>query len=296
VLTSYHNHSHWSDGRASVEAMIHEARRVGLAELGVSDHLVLSPHGDTPFWSMDPKRLPAYLDRLAQLRAEAIPRLRIGLELDWLPGQQDAIAGALDDPRFDFAIGSVHQVMGLHVDSAPERLRRLGDQAHAALYERYWGLVRDMAASGLFDIAAHLDLPKKLLARPPAGKERDVRPDDFVAAQRRPGPPSVGDAPNVDEALDAIAEAGMTVELNTAGWDAPCQECYPSPRILAACHTRGIPVTINADAHSAQHLLRHFERAVSTLATAGYREVMRFEGRRAIPQPLADFDTALVQP
>jgi histidinol-phosphatase (PHP family) len=294
MLTGYHNHSLHSDGRASPANMLAEAARLGMGELGISDHLVLDPHGDTPSWSMEPGQLSHYLDHLEALRSEAeSPRLRIGIELDWLPGQHGVIAEALDDPRYDYAIGSVHQVMGLHVDSAPERLGRLGPQAMEALNVRYWALVREMAETGLFDIAAHLDLPKKLHPRPSVGMQGDDRADGVAAAHRRRDKPQVGDAPNVSEALDAIAKAGMTVELNTAGWDMPCRECYPSPAILAACHDRGIPVTIGADAHSAAHLLRHYDMAVRLLQRVGYTEVMRFEARRATPQPLAAFAAAL---
>ena len=273
MLTSYHNHSLWSDGRGSLQSMLSAAQQWGLDELGISDHLVLDPHGATPSWSMQPYRLPAYLDALDKARREALPRLRIGIELDWISGQREAIAAALDDPRYDYAIGSVHRVMGLHVDSAPERLGQLGPEALEALYDRYWALVRDMAHSGLFDIAAHLDLPKKLLPNS-----------------------TIGEARGLDEALDAIAAAGMVVELNTAGWDMPCQECYPSPRILAMCKAHCIPVTIAADAHSTQHLLRHFDRAVRLLGDLGYGSVARFEGRRILHQPLEDFAATLARP
>jgi histidinol-phosphatase (PHP family) len=297
MLTGYHNHSLHSDGRAAPETMLAEAARLGMGELGISDHLVLDPHGEPPFWSMEPQRLAHYLDSLDALRSRAGgPRLRIGIELDWLPGRQGAIAEALDDARYDYAIGSVHQVMGLHVDSAPERLQRLGPEAMGRLHEHYWSLVREMAASGLFDIAAHLDLPKKLHPRPSAGLQRGDRADGLAAAHHRAPTPQVGDAPNLGEALDAIAAAGMTVELNTAGWDMPCRECYPSPAILAACHDRGIPVTIGADAHSPVHLLRHYDLALRLLQRIGYTELMRFEARRAIPQALADFAGALDRP
>ena len=320
MLTSYHNHSQWSDGRGSLLNMLYAAQRMGLDELGISDHLVLDPHDDIPRWSMHPTALPDYLAALSEGRRDDAPCLRIGLELDWLPGQRDAIAAATDDPRLDYAIGSVHQVLGLHVDSALDHLGQLGPQALQAMYDRYWVLVAEMASSGLFDIAAHLDLPIKLHVRPSAAMQRDDRADGYAAAHRRMGTtrqaamqpddradgyaaahrrqqaPSVGDSAGVEPALDAIAAAGMTVELNTAGWDMPCRECYPSPRILAACHERGIPVTIGADAHSTQDLLRHFDRAVKLLQQIGYREIMRFEGRRAIPQPLADFAAALDRP
>ncbi len=274
MLTSYHNHSRLSDGFTLPKYLVVEALRLGIDELGISDHLVLDPHGYPPDWSMPPEELPAYLDTLEALQADDGPTLRIGIELDWIPGQGDAIAAALDDPRFDYAIGSVHQVSGMHVDSAQRRLNMLDPGAMERLYYRYWELVRDMARSGLFQVAAHLDLPRKLLSA-------------------RSVVPWPDQAPNVGEALDAITEAGMVVELNTAGWAMPSAECYPSPRLLAACKERGIPMTISADAHSAQDLLRDFERAVDTLRALGITEVARLEQRRIIMQPLDDFEARL---
>ena len=296
MLTSYHNHSLYSDGRGSLKSMLSAAQQWGLDELGISDHLVLDPHGDTPFWSMEPDSLPGYLAGLAEARRNAVPTLRIGIEADWLPGQHDAIADATADPRFDYVIGSVHQVLGLHVDSATERLGHMGPGALETMYDRYWALVKEMADSRLFDIAAHLDLPKKLHGRPTAAMQRGDRADGVAAAHRRHDVPSVGDSAGVEPALDAIAAAGMVVELNTAGWDMPCRECYPSPRILAGCHARDIPVTISADAHSTQHLLRHFDLAVRLLAELGFRSVARFEGREILHQPLDDFAAALRRP
>ena len=40
------------------------------------------------------------------------------------------------------------------------------EKARDDIYVKYWKLIREMAESGLFDIAAHLDLPKKLCFYP----------------------------------------------------------------------------------------------------------------------------------
>ena len=45
MLTSYHNHTNWSDGAPTLAAQIEAARRAGLDELGISDHYVLYPGG-----------------------------------------------------------------------------------------------------------------------------------------------------------------------------------------------------------------------------------------------------------
>ena len=46
MVTSYHNHTRWSDGDATLAGHIQAARRAGLAELGISDHYVLYPGGE----------------------------------------------------------------------------------------------------------------------------------------------------------------------------------------------------------------------------------------------------------
>jgi histidinol-phosphatase (PHP family) len=113
-----------------------------------------------------------------------------------------------------------------------------------------------MAASGLFDIAAHLDLPKKFGFRPRCDVDRLIA-----------------------ETLDAIAEARMVVEVNTNGWHCPCREPYPSAAILERCRRRDIAVTLSADAHHPSHLLRDFPAAAEMLRDAGYEQVARFAGR-----------------
>ena len=58
-LSSYHNHSCWSDGVASPEVMYRAAKAAGLREFGLSDHWVIPP-GEG--YGADTWRLP--VDRL----------------------------------------------------------------------------------------------------------------------------------------------------------------------------------------------------------------------------------------
>ena len=116
--------------------------------------------------------------------------------------------------------------------------------------------MRGLAEAGVFNIVAHIDLPKKFGYMPSHVPQREI-----------------------DAALDAIAEAGLVVELNTAGWHKPCADAYPSTDIVGACFARNIPVTISADAHQGDHLLRDFENAARRLQDAGYDRVARFANR-----------------
>ena len=94
------------------------------------------------------------------------------------------------------------------------------------MWKGYWERIGQMAASGIYDFAAHLDLPKKFGFRP-----------------------TIDLAQEAHTALDALAAAGMAIEINTAGWSLPAREAYPSLDLLRAARERDIPLLINADAH-----------------------------------------------
>jgi histidinol-phosphatase (PHP family) len=81
-------------------------------------------------------------------------------------------------------------------------------------------------------------------------------------------------------ALDAIAEAGMAVELNTSGWHQPCREAYPSPALLRQARRRGIPILISADAHAPADVARSFGPALLMAREAGYTQTVRYAARR----------------
>lgn len=259
MLASYHNHTDWSDGRNTVADLVQKAADLGIVELGISDHFVLHPSDKPPQWSMMHDQLPLYVREILSLRDDATSRgvnLRLGLEVDWFPGQTETIREALEPHPFDFLIGSVHDIEGLTIDGSPESWKKLNAEQINEAHRRYWRLMRGLAESGLFDIVAHIDLPKKFGFHPSRVPE-----------------------PEINAALDSIAKADLVVELNTAGWHKPCADAYPSRNLLEKCHRRGIPTTLSADAHLPEHLLRDFDRGVGRLRAAGYSEVVRFARR-----------------
>ncbi|MHC4127714.1 MAG: PHP domain-containing protein [Planctomycetota bacterium] len=240
MLASYHNHTRWSDGKGSVAQFVAAARELGLGEVGISDHLTLHPTGRAISWSMPADRVGAYVREVAAA------------------AERSRAAGGLD-----YVIGSVHFNGDFPIDGHASSWERLGAEERDEMHRAYWRQIPPMAASGLFDIAAHLDLPKKF----------DFRPQTDVTRL-------------IAEALDAIAEARMVVELNTNGWHCPCREPYPSAAILQQCRRRDIAVTLSADAHHPSQLLRDFPAAAKMLREAGYEQVARFAGRQARFDPI----------
>lgn len=259
--TSYHVHSRWSDGQNSVRELLEAAPAAGLAEVGISDHFALRPGGRCPSWSMDPDRLPDYVAEIQDLQARAGPGLplRLGLEADFFPEQEKALRDLLTSYPFDYLIGAVHYVDGFLIDADPQSWESLSPQEVNVIWQGYWERITGLARSGLYDFVAHLDLPKIFRYRPTVDLSQQIQ-----------------------AALDAIAAAGLAVEVNTAGWHRPCQEAYPATELLQECRRRGIPALVNADAHAIGHLSRDLDRGAEWLRRAGYREVVRFAGRRKV--------------
>jgi histidinol-phosphatase (PHP family) len=263
--TSYHVHSRWSDGTSDIPALLDAAREFRLDEIGISDHYVMMPHGEICSWSMPLEKLGEYL---ADLRAAADgsgegPVVRYGVEADYFPEQVEAVRDALAPHSFDYVIGCVHYVDGFPIDRSEADWAALSPEERDDVCRGYWDRIAGLARSGLYDFVGHIDLTKKFGHRPTADLSRETA-----------------------KALDAVAAAGMAVEINTAGWHALAREAYPEPAILRACRKRGIPTLINADAHAPAYLTRDFDRAVALAREAGYTEVVRYEARRQIVHPL----------
>lgn len=256
MVATYHNHSTFSDGKASVKEMVDAAAALGVREVGLSDHLTLHPGGRVVPWSMKPDQLPQYVEAVRAEMSRPDIVVRLGLELDWFDGHASVLARAVTAHPFDYVLGSVHFVGDFPVDGVPSRWGKLTQDDIDALHRGYWERLARMARSGLVDIVAHLDLPKKFGHLPRA------QPWDVI-----------------EPALDAIAEHGLAVELNTAGWSKPCADAYPSLDLLRACRERGIETMLAADAHKPADLLRDFDRGAERLREAGYDRMVRFAGR-----------------
>jgi histidinol-phosphatase (PHP family) len=264
VITSYHNHTIWSDGAPTLAAQIQAARSIGLDELGISDHYVMHPSGQPQDWSID---LDLLGDYVLQLRAAAAETkdltVRVGIEADFFPETVEATREALSPYPWDYVIGSVHYVDEFCVDFEARLWEALTPDDRDEKWRLYWIRMRQLAESGVYDFAAHLDLPKKFGYRPGI---------DLTAESTA--------------ALDAIEAADMAIEINTNGWNLPAAEAYPSLDLLREARRREIPLLINADAHFPEFLTRHFDRARQLALEAGYTELVRYERRERFPVPL----------
>ena len=264
-LVDYHLHTELcGHARGGLEDYVGRALELGLAEVGFCDHFPLL-HLKDPTLSMTVEDLPRYLREVEELRGRfsGMLEIRVGIEVDYLPETLQQVSEMLEGLTLDYVMGSVHFLDGWGFDD-PRYVGGYRGRDIRALWERYFQLLGDAAESGKFDVMAHPDLIKKFGYRP-SGEVSDI--------YRR--------------CLDRLAEAGVVVEVNTAGLRKPVGEIYPAEEFLRMCLEREIPVTLGSDAHAPGEVGADFAAAAAMLRRVGYREltVFRRRARSSIPLP-----------
>ena len=238
-----------------LQPWVDSARARGLSDIAFTDH-------DRYHAGFD-------FDVIARLR-EANPdiRIRAGIELDNDPVHSPASRRWIEQhwEQLDFVLGSVHFLdrADQMFDSVPAGAEQFARRDIDGMYEDYFRRVRDIAATGLVDCLAHIDLIKIHGHRPAA----DVR---RLAA----------------ETLDLIRERGLAIELSTAGWRKPVDEPYPSDELIRLCIEKGIPFTTASDAHSHVQLGENYSRLAAKISACGVTDVATYERHRRTFQPLA---------
>jgi histidinol-phosphatase (PHP family) len=240
----------------SVEPFVAAARAAGVDEIGFTEHVYYFRQTRS-LWTVPYQTercvydLEAYVDAIVQARERGLP-VKLGLEVDYVTGREDETRELLSPYPWDYLLGSVHFIDGLGVDGEPRLLDAVGVEE---AWRRYFESLAAAARSGLFDSLSHPDLVKIFGERPASFDYAPV--------------------------ADAVAAAGVAVEVSTAGLRKPVGELYPHPEFLAACRAQGVPVTLGSDAHSPDVVGRDFDRARALLRSAGYDTVTVFERREA---------------
>ena len=233
-----------------------QAVQCGLTEIGFSDHSPMR-RDDFDNWRMRLDQLDEYVARVRQAQADH-PGLtiRLALEVDYLPGQEDWIRELAARHPWDYFIGSVHYVSDTWDIDNPAKLSEWNHREAFEVWTLYFERLTRAAASGLFEIIGHADLPKKFGHR----LTRDGTPlyEKFLAAAR---------------------QHDCAIELNTAGLRKDCREIYPARELLQLAFQMGVPITFGSDAHAPEEVGLNFAEAVELARATGYREGCRFAQR-----------------
>jgi histidinol-phosphatase (PHP family) len=273
MLTDYHTHLR-PDVRdtpperyfteENVHRYLEEAARRGISELGFSEHVYRFREAldiwRHPFWQeCASDSLDEYVDFLAGLA-----EVKLGIEVDWIPGREEQLARLIDGRPWDYVIGSVHFIKDRAVDHDGYDIWESSDPDE--IWTAYFGALGDAAASGLFDVLAHPDLVKVW------GAQRAQPPQPLRAYY--------------EIAMPAIAAADVAIEVSTAGLRKPAGEIYPSRELLKMCVDAGKPVALSSDAHEPDAIGAGYEAAVALLRDVGVERISVFNARRRTEEPL----------
>jgi len=257
-----------------IERFVTEAASHGVNELAFTEHFfrcVESAEALGPFWEAAPAEagahtaanvaadrtmsLERYVEAIVGAKDAGLPVL-LGLEVDFVPDTIEAVLEVLAPYPFDLLIGSVHWIDGWWFDrrhSIDEWERR----GHRGVYEQYFSLETQLAASGTVDVLAHPDRVKYL------GHRLPEEPVDLYRGL-----------------VDAAAGSGVAVEVSSAGLRHPAAEVYPAPTLLAMCRSAGLDITFASDGHRPDQAGWGHDQVVQAARGAGFTHTARFRARR----------------
>lgn len=246
-LVDCHTHTVYSDGASTLRGNIEAALAAGLTTIACTDHLAHPAYMDC---AIDETRTAEYAAEIETLREE-FPHLEIvrGFEADWYPGCDSD----LEEIRRStpFILGSIHYLGESAIDW-DEDMRVWEAWGADGVWQRYadaWCEACFCPAG--FDSMAHPDLPRL-----------------FSASGYAPNAPI--DA-HWDRMAEAAREAGVRVEISTAGLRKAFADFYPEEGLLHRFHRAGVPITVGSDAHEPMHIGYRIADAYAYAARVGYR-------------------------
>ena len=253
----YESHMHTplcKHAQGEPEAYAAVAEQRGLAGIIVTCHNPTENDAVTPHVRMRVDQFDEYVGMVDRARRAWAGRVdvRLGIESDFLPGQETWLARLHDRAEFNHVLGSVHPQMQIYQE------RYLNGDVRA-FQRQYFTHLAEAAESGLFDTLSHPDIVKT------------VHPKKYQVAPL---------LDHIRGCLDRIAKTGIAMELNTSGLQKSYPEMNPGPAILSEMRARGIPVVLGADAHDPSRVGANYPDALDLLEAAGYAQISFFLNRK----------------
>jgi histidinol-phosphatase (PHP family) len=262
AIGDFHIHPDYSvDAKGSIDDYCRGAFDIGLSEICFTTHYDADPtradfegaiiiDGRREKLSDDAVR--HYLDDLARAQEEYGQIglvVKTGMEFGYFPECKTDISRLLNLFPLDYRLGAVHTVGENCIcckDEAPKLFSKL---TLTQLADRYFELLDNCAATGLFDCLAHID------------------------AYRRYGLAYYGEEVNtihrgrVERLFETMKANEVGYELNTSAIRHGHPEYYPAMEIVNLARAAGVQlIALGSDAHNPDQLALDFE----TAATVAY--------------------------
>ena len=252
MLSNYHTHSNYCDGKATLREMVEFAVAHGFTALGFSGHCPL-PFQNT--YSITDYE--GYCREVRALKEEYSDRIEIslGLEIDYIPGMLEDFTPLIEQGGLEYTIGSVHLIPPQGV------VPKDGDDLwmiDGSRYETYdEGLMKHYGGDIRRGVRAYFHQQNEMLEK---NRPTILGHPDKIAMHNRDRY-FHEDEPWYEElALETLSlahELGIICEVNTRGiYKGRHPDYYPSRRLIQQMKQWRIPLLVSTDAHMPDDLLR----------------------------------------
>ncbi len=259
------HHDRCGHASGTINDYILSAIDAGIQVIGISDHSPYFAHEQDqpqPGIAMARSDFPNYVAEVLRLKEKYKDRIEVllGVESDFYPDQIELYRTSYEPYPFDYIIGSVHQTRGVSIFNR-NRWKNKDEAEKIDEKKHYYELIRHSAGSGLFQVLGHIDAMKGYyphFASIP-GVEREI-----------------------DEALKAVADNDIAIEINTSGKTKDCGGWYPSDAILERALHFGADVTFGSDAHVPERVGDEWELVQKRLREIGFKRWVFFRQKRKV--------------
>jgi histidinol-phosphatase (PHP family) len=251
MLVDYHvhvaAHGEYRYSQEWINDFLYQASERGIQEIGFSEH---DEYADL---------LDIDLVKKIQLNRRNNIEVKLGLEVDYVPGREEKIRNIILQNEYDYIIGSVHYIDGWGFDH-PDYKAGFEDRDIDEIYSQYGNILMKMVQSASFDVVGHIDLVKIWGHRP--RKKTSLY--------------------YLEPVLKAIKKYGLAIEINSAGLRKTVEEIYPAANILNMMFAYNIPITFGSDAHHPDQIGEGLGEAYRSARQAGYKYLVRFSQREKL--------------
>ncbi|MCT4604398.1 MAG: histidinol-phosphatase [Marinifilum sp.] len=265
---SYHTHSSFCDGKENPESYIQEGIKKGMKAIGFSSH---APLNSDIAWAMKASDVDAYVTEINRLKRQYKDEIEVylSMEIDYIPGVTKSFSQWKKSADLDYTIGSVHLVKsGGHSDfwfldgpdtNYSEGLETLFQGDIRKAVSAYYNQIIEMIKTQKPDVIGHIDKVKMNNKSQYFSEKEDWYID------------------LLNKSLDAVAESGTVVEVNTRGvYKKKSEKLFPDDYFLKECCNKKIPIMISSDAHHPNELLNCFDDTIKYLKQIGFEQVTVF--------------------
>jgi histidinol-phosphatase (PHP family) len=279
-MFDYHIHPNYSiDADGSIEEHCETALSKGLKEIAFTTHLDTDTIADDNYVNVKGKRVDTRSsiwleDYEASIKSaddrykDRGLRVRLGVEVDYIPEIDGALPDNFHSTDFDIILGSMHLID--HTPISDKRAEQaFKNYTMEELGREYYSHLHEAVEADLFDILAHIDI------------------------YRRYGQTYYGDEirelwkSHISDLADAMKRHNVGFEVNTSALRRGQSQPMPEVSIIEELRKEGVfTVTIGSDAHRPKDIGSHFQTAVDMLRVAGFSHITLFEKRRILKQKI----------